>query len=300
MSDLTSLRNPTTYEINPSLFLDQAIFLARVSEMAYEADPLYAESVLKVKGIQWFPSLDDLNATTKAIFFSQKDVSVLSFQGSFSASDWASNARFVTAPFLFEGWGNVHQGFYDSLLDCIPRLIPRFLESSGSGTIWLTGHSRGGAIAVLAAAYIKAKFDRAVNVMTYGQPMAATSVFCKMYNRYLNDSTFRFITQGDPVPSLPGVVYEHCGKPKKIKREAVLEGFASRGPGALSIDDEEANPMDRTEASELMDRLASGSVELNQPGVDEGLFRGASGLFEPHKMVSYITGLESIKAAKES
>jgi hypothetical protein len=58
--------------------------------------------------------------------------------------------------------------------------------------------------------------------------------------------------------------------------------------------------MDRTEASELMDRLASGSVELNQTGVDEGLFRGASGLFELHKMVSYITGLESIKAAKES
>jgi hypothetical protein len=49
-----------------------------------------------------------------------------------------------------------------------------------------------------------------------------------------------------------------------------------------------------------MDRLASGSVELNQPGEDEGLFRGASGFFEPHKMVSYIAGLESIKDAKES
>ena len=49
-----------------------------------------------------------------------------------------------------------------------------------------------------------------------------------------------------------------------------------------------------------MDQLASGSVELNQRGVNEGLFRGATGLFDPHKMVSYITGLESIKAAKES
>jgi len=300
MSNLTSLSTPVTYESNPGQFLDQAIFLARASEMAYENDPRYAESVLKVKGIQLFPALEDLNATTKALFFSQDDVSVLSFQGSFSASDWASNARFVTDPFVFEGWGNVHRGFYAALLDCLPRLIPRFLESSGSGTIWLTGHSRGGAIAVLAAAYIKARFDRAVNVMTYGQPMAGTSVFCKMYNRYLNDSTFRFIAQRDPVPSLPGVVYEHCGKPKKIRRDAVLEGFASRGPGVLSIDDEEANPMDRTEASELMDQLASGSVELNQRGVNEGLFRGATGLFEPHKMVNYITCLESIKAATES
>lgn len=87
MSDLTCLRTPATYESNPSLFLDQAIFLARASEMAYEDDPRYAESVLKVNGIQLFPALEDLNATTKALFFSQDDVSVLSFQGSFSASD---------------------------------------------------------------------------------------------------------------------------------------------------------------------------------------------------------------------
>jgi hypothetical protein len=30
------------------------------------------------------------------------------------------------------------------------------------------------------------------------------------------------------------------------------------------------------------------------------LFRGDTGWFEPHKMVNYITGLESIKAATES
>lgn len=298
MPEISDLKNPATYETNPALFLDQAILLARASELAYETDPGYVQSVLNVRNVSLFPTEDDPTATTKGFSVHQDTVSVLAFQGSFSTGDWVSNARFATDPFLFDEWGHVHRGFYSALLDCLTKVIPQFIESSGDSTIWLTGHSRGGAIAILAAAYIKSKFHRKVNVMTYGQPMVGTSKFCRTYNNDLGGSTFRFIAQGDPVPSLPGFSYEHCGKPKKIKRDAVLEGFGVRAPSSLTIDDEEADTLEEKQAEELMDSLASGAEPSQQRGVNEGFFGGSNGRFEAHKMVSYIRGLEAIKTAQ--
>jgi triacylglycerol lipase len=300
MPNLIDLRTPATYEKNPLLFLNQAIFLAKASEMAYEEDAEYAKNVLEVTEISSFPQADELNARTKGIFFSQDDVSVLSFQGSYSAYDWGSNSRFDVQPFLFKDWGNVHTGFYSALLDCLTSVVPKFIESSGSNTIWLTGHSRGGAVALLAAAYIQAKYHLSVNVMTYGQPMVGTFKFCETYNQYLRESTIRFIAQRDVVPSLPAVFYRHCGKPKKIKRDAVLEGFGTDRQVGLSIDDEEATVLDQKEAENLMDRLSSLGDEPERRGVQEGFTTGKIDWLEAHRMVNYTNGLESIIRSHES
>ena len=48
--------------------------------------------------------------------------------------------------------GRVHAGFQSGLLDVWNQMLPELLRLSASGkSVWMTGHSLGGALAVLAA-----------------------------------------------------------------------------------------------------------------------------------------------------
>jgi hypothetical protein len=72
----------------------------------------------------------------------------------------AVNADALAAPTAFRWFferapdvGNVHSGFANSLRDSWAESIRKLLKKAGAGTrrtLWITGHSLGGALAVLA------------------------------------------------------------------------------------------------------------------------------------------------------
>jgi hypothetical protein len=67
--------------------------------------------------------------------------------------------------------------------------------------IWITGHSLGGALAVLAAAVLKFEAGRDIaGLYTYGRPRVGDNAFCEALDAALTGRFFRYVNDQDIVP----------------------------------------------------------------------------------------------------
>jgi triacylglycerol lipase len=121
------------------------------------------------------------------------------------------------------GIGRVHRGFHDALRsvwqDALQNgnaLLPaRIKAAAASGrAIWITGHSLGGALAVLCAAEAQISLGCHVQgVYTFGQPRVGDEQFAKTVDQKLGGRVFRFIAHRDIVPRVPlfSMSFRHHG-----------------------------------------------------------------------------------------
>lgn len=100
------------------------------------------------------------------VFLPGEDLSVLG--GAFA--DALTDARFFLTPVPAPARGRVHSGFLAALDEVFDRLGD--LSSDGRA-VWLTGHSLGGALAVLAAA----RLPRVQGVYVFGAPLVGDADF---------------------------------------------------------------------------------------------------------------------------
>lgn len=107
--------------------------------------------------------------------------------------------------------GYVHQGFYASLATVISQIIIA-VEQSAKPVI-LTGHSLGGALAMLAGYRLALHASKIHSVYTFGQPRVGNAGFARYYNFYNTFPTFRVTNGTDPVPWVPWLWgrYRHAG-----------------------------------------------------------------------------------------
>src|SRR5258708_4320788 len=85
------------------------------------------------------------------------------------------------------------------------------------GQLIFTGHSLGGALAVLAAARAAAARRAISAVYTFGMPRTGNAAFADDYNRRLGDRTYRLVYGSDIVPTVPPsadpkLPYRHVGR----------------------------------------------------------------------------------------
>jgi fermentation-respiration switch protein FrsA (DUF1100 family) len=149
----------------------------------------------------------------------QRDEIIIAFRGTIGLGagltgylDWLNN--FQSARVSDELLGNVHFGFHNALFDravsdnaweALWRIMLRLrAEHALDGKkIYVTGHSKGGALALFAAARLKKEFGiNTTAVYTFESPRAGTIDFAQRYNA-LGIPTFRFENRGDVVPLLP-------------------------------------------------------------------------------------------------
>ena len=141
--------------------------------------------------------------------------------------NWMTDLQATAARFdwLFQGAaevGEVHAGFGHALFDAwakiesaLNKVMPKVPAGSDPAqvanaterTLWLTGHSLGAALAVLAGAAFSMWTDQAkrqVNgIYTFGQPRIGLYRFCGNYDHQLHTRTFRFVNKKDLVPRIP-------------------------------------------------------------------------------------------------
>jgi hypothetical protein len=100
-----------------------------------------------------------------------------------------------------------HKGFVDAIADIWPPLAAAVEAEvkSCDRPIWITGHSLGGALALLAAWLLKRKFIAVEEVCTFGAPMIGNRSACEAFNRELSGKIHRYVNGRDPVPKLPGL-----------------------------------------------------------------------------------------------
>ncbi|WP_299336629.1 Mbeg1-like protein [uncultured Psychroserpens sp.] len=139
---------------------------------------------------------------------------IISFRGTLppvpvdaqSIADWIENIFYAdTKPYNPNAPGKVHEGFLDALIALETGILYALsqLDPNNTKPIYLTGHSKGGAMAPIAAMYFKAKnLFTANHVVTYAGPKPGNAVFAKNYNATFPNST-NYENYLDIVPFLP-------------------------------------------------------------------------------------------------
>lgn len=109
------------------------------------------------------------------------------------------------------GSGRFHAGFKDGFEALRPSLI-RELRERRISTVWLTGHSLGGALAVVAACHLIDQGGYEIGgVMTFGQPMVVRHDLAERYDPALRDRYVAFVNSSDLIARalMPFVHFGH-------------------------------------------------------------------------------------------
>lgn len=128
---------------------------------------------------------------------------IIAFAGTEGVGDWINDFLAYPKNFPF-GTGNVHTGFLNAVLSISENLIKKVSELTGSKkcSFYVTGHSKGGAMAVLMAAILKSKLQsliESIKVVTFGAPRVGDKTFKDNYTI----SVTRYEANLDVVPHLP-------------------------------------------------------------------------------------------------
>jgi hypothetical protein len=98
-----------------------------------------------------------------------------------------------------------HKGFVDAIA-AIWGPLAAAVEAeltSRDRPLWITGHSLGGALALLSAWLFKRRFVPVHEVCTFGAPMIGNREACQAFDREFAGRIFRYVNGRDPVPKLP-------------------------------------------------------------------------------------------------
>ncbi len=173
-----------------------ALYLAHASDVAYDRSPAAAarerlglEAVAfhhKVTRTRGFLGVCDTHA-------------VLAFRGTELGTlpNWVTDAV-VHLVEHDEHHGRVHHGFSSALRRTWGQIEP-LLERVAGRPLFLTGHSMGGALAVLTGSRLAGRARPPVAAYTFGAPRVGDAAFCAGYAV----PTYRVVNRLDLVPEMP-------------------------------------------------------------------------------------------------
>lgn len=315
---LAALQTPFDYATDPSGFLDQAIVLARAAQLAYgeDAAQIADELGLGAAKVTVFPQADGTPpSNTQGFWFREGDVAALVFRGTMNVGHWRSNFNVLPPSEANHPWGRAHPGFLGNFQAVIDTVMHPFAEAAqGADTVWISGHSLGGALAVLAAAWLRIE-DKRWNpaLLTFGQPMPGLGDFHQRFEDELPGRLTRIINQSDIVPRLPGFGgYAHCGRPRTITQKLALEAFGYGAQPAPTLVDSEPPPASQAELDAFLKQLEQPGALDGLEGADPAPSAAGRGGLKPEGMVTehirwtadhacarYIKNLEAIRQGRK-
>jgi hypothetical protein len=185
------------------------------SGAAYDIDPVtgqYTPDSVFSKAVGYSPnptaiSADNINA---CLVGQNANGIIIAFRGTLppkepdSYLDWLQDL--FVKPVRSAGLpGEVHEGFFDAVNSLLPQVVSAVssLKPSATNPVYVTGHSKGGAMAPLAAYLIQQTFGIPVKqVVTVAAPKSGDQAFQTGYQSVFKNHV-RFENYGDLVPLLP-------------------------------------------------------------------------------------------------
>jgi hypothetical protein len=180
--------------------------LARLCDIAYGDSPA---------NLDWFRNEYRLReGNTEALCGTVGSDIVIAFRGSSSVPDWLTNAN---ARLEHVGGGrHVHAGFMAAAMSAMGD-VNRFLNNhlSEESSVHFTGHSLGGALAVIVGAAQKSFGRNVASITTFGCPRVGDAEFVKALPQHL---ITQWVKINDPVPRMPPrlIGYRHAAKDQFI------------------------------------------------------------------------------------
>jgi triacylglycerol lipase len=196
--------------------LHTCVKLAQVSQAAY-SKAAEIEKMSRASGADDFHFIDCESSGTQCFIEWRGDEVTIAFRGTENIQDWITDAKFRRVPFREKTADapaskcQVHRGFLGAFASVKKQILavlePKWFEAE----IFVTGHSLGGALAILCARYLQRKSFWVKSVYTFGQPRVGNASFAHAYDFNLRDKTFRVVNEEDIVPRLPFWSPHFCG-----------------------------------------------------------------------------------------
>ena len=211
------------------------------------------------------------------IVCSNRDFVVIAFRGTTSLSNWVIDAdiRMTSTP-----QGLIHRGFYDAMKSLYVDLQQEATaQRADTKTVWVTGHSLGGALALAFACEASFRDDVPINMLiTFGQPLVVSENLGKYVNATFGRRYQRFVDASDIVCRLLPRFY-HAGERIRLTgdnfevRDPIVSSRA-QAPGSHPVDPE---AMTEDELAELQDRIRAEAA------------RGTGGPANSRALLSWLT-----------
>lgn len=195
-------------------------------------------------------------------FNSTKNCAIIAFRGTNELKDWFTNTHMTGRVLTRDGRLSAHSGFYNAMVSLRDRAYLHLRNyTDANTTIWVTGHSLGGAIAGLFA-YDTLVYNAAYSarprikkyyidkLVTFGQPYFANDQLAKYMDSQFRGKYLRVVNENDIVTKLPPTGYYHAGQLVWLhnKRLSIFAGLFGLESGlALSQDQNVASTSQKQE-----------------------------------------------------
>jgi triacylglycerol lipase len=242
MSFLVELEPLETYPIDaldrlditaPNFTLGNAQAFMWLSQLAYETDhedkvdKILARWNLTKRGFRSHgPALGLQSRKACFIAAGGRKATFVTFSGTdpLRIEDWIKDFTLAPEPDV------LHKGFSDAL-DSVWDEVEAAIKNRNVAEqpLFFTGHSMGGAVAILAAERALDKTGvQATAVYTFGSPRTGGQNFFNAYTSKLGDRTFRLVDGDDVVPTVPPILngdFRHVGQMIRCPNEGQFAGL---------------------------------------------------------------------------
>lgn len=156
---------------------------------------------------------------TEGFVAESPEMVILAFRGTTDKADWRTNLRARNPKtVLVKGRPPVcvHEGFLRAY-EAVQAEVERLLAGVKDKPIYITGHSLGGAVAVVAAMSLAR--DEIAACYTFGAPRVGD----RSFDEYVKAPHYRVVNGLDAVPLVPFSImrYSHGGDPRYIRKGQV-------------------------------------------------------------------------------
>lgn len=180
-----------------------AYWLSWLSIQAYRQ--IEATDQLRQMGLTKIDFIQENSTSFQAFVGSNSKYVIVSFAGTSDLIDYMTDVTFASKPEFFPGIpGRVHTGFLNVLEKSWAKVLSLVREHSNSNLpIILTGHSLGGAQAVISAARLSTLGFPVDSIYIYSSPRVGDEVYSKFVSKLFPKRIYRFVNNEDVVPRLP-------------------------------------------------------------------------------------------------
>jgi hypothetical protein len=274
--------------------------------MCEQADlaPIDAEPAYRMLGFDRFISI--VKGSMIGYVVSGGDVAVIVFRGTNpdEISDWFVNLDCLSTD---TPQGVIHRGFFNAY-QTLKGQIVKALGESKPKHLWITGHSLGGALA-LVCAYDLVENEKVTldGVVTFGQPMVAHKQLAGHLDKLLLDRYAHFVNEADIVPRIPPSPFVHCGslvwfqgngikrsKPKRLFARVAAAGQSS------SNDTDEITPLTPEEFERTQAELRSNVAEAKRLRAGRAMAAVHLPLLLDHEMDRYVEKIRKLLGVSDS
>lgn len=196
----------TQFSIDDRRTAENAYMLMAANHLAYRFWPGRRERILRQWGFSNFEFFDNSRTSTNGLWAEHKDFVLLVFRGTQEPTDLVTDANVTLDPPPSE-WnieGRLHRGFLNAAQSVDVQVsTAATLAQAKQKPLVVSGHSLGGALALLSAIHLEKQKTPVHSIWAFGAPKVGDPSAMRSMSKILSGRLHQLNQPTDPIPLLP-------------------------------------------------------------------------------------------------